>query len=103
MRVERGEILGLEGPSGSGKSTLPHLMAPLDVPTAGEVTIKGNQTSALSSKGHARLRRESVGMIFQRFHLWPSLSARGNVTLPMVEADSISAEEEVRVIDQLLD
>lgn len=85
LAVTPGEFLGLEGPSGSGKSTLLHLLAALDVPTAGTVTLQGRDPAAMSARERARLRLETVGMIFQRFHLLPSLSARANVTLPLVE------------------
>lgn len=85
LRVSPGEIVGLSGPSGSGKSTLLHLLAGLDVPSAGSVTLAGEDPASMSERGRARLRLEAVGMIFQRFHLLPSLSALENVTLPMIE------------------
>ena len=82
---ERG-ITGIAGPSGSGKSTLLHLLAALDSPTDGRVLFDGTDTATLSSTERTRLRLESVGMVFQAFHLLPSLSARANVAVPLVEA-----------------
>jgi putative ABC transport system ATP-binding protein len=85
LSIYRGEIVGLAGPSGSGKSTLLHLLAALDVPTEGTVTVDGNDTSTLSSRERTRLRLSTIGIVFQRFHLLPALSAKSNVALPLVE------------------
>ncbi|GAB7018535.1 ABC transporter ATP-binding protein [Halostagnicola bangensis] len=86
LDVERGTIVGLEGPSGSGKSTILHAVAGLLVPTAGTVSVLGTDLTALSDRGRTRVRRGHVGIVFQRFHLLPSLSARANVALPLVQA-----------------
>ena len=85
LTIERGEFVGLSGPSGSGKSTLIHLLAGLDEPTEGTVVLAGEDVSAISRTRLTRLRLEQVGIVFQRFHLLPSLSARANVALPLVE------------------
>ncbi|WP_137284515.1 ABC transporter ATP-binding protein [Halorussus salinisoli] len=85
LSVHRGEIIGLAGPSGSGKSTLLHLLAALDTPTNGTVHVDGQDTSALSSRERTRLRLTTIGIVFQRFHLLPALSAKSNVALPLVE------------------
>jgi putative ABC transport system ATP-binding protein len=85
LSVSPGEFLGLTGASGSGKTTLLHLLAALDTPTTGIVRLLGSDTSAMSSRRRAALRLEHVGIVFQRFHLLPSLSARANVALPLVE------------------
>jgi putative ABC transport system ATP-binding protein len=85
VSIARDEVVGVAGPSGSGKSTLLHLLAGLDTPTAGTVTLAGTETSSLRERGRARLRLEHVGIVFQRFHLLPALSARANVALPLVE------------------
>lgn len=90
--IQRGEFVGLSGPSGSGKSTLIHLLAGLDAPTSGTVTLAGKDVAALSQKELTRLRLEQVGIVFQRFHLLPSLSARANVALPLVERGIPKAE-----------
>ncbi|MCW8172700.1 ABC transporter ATP-binding protein [Natrialba swarupiae] len=73
-------------PSGSGKSTILHAIAGLLVPTAGSVEILGTDITRLSDHERTRLRRRHVGIVFQRFHLLPSLSARANVALPLVQA-----------------
>jgi len=83
--VKRGEVVGIAGPSGSGKSTLLHLLSGLDVPTAGTLTLAGEDIATLSSRQRAKLRLEHVGIVFQRFHLLDALSARANVALPLVE------------------
>jgi len=101
VRVERGEFVGLSGPSGSGKSTLVHLLAGLDTPTEGTVTLAGEDVSALSKSALTRLRLERVGIVFQRFHLLPSLSARANVALPLVERGVGKAERRERAADLL--
>ncbi len=85
LRVEQGEVVGIAGPSGSGKSTLLHLLGGLDTPTEGTILLNGQDTQTLSSQARTRLRLESIGLVFQRFYLFPSLSARSNVALPLVE------------------
>lgn len=86
LTVNAGEVVGIAGPSGSGKSTLLHLLAALDTPTSGSVTIRGTEIAALGSREQARFRRDNIGMVFQRFHLLPALTARENVALPLVQA-----------------
>ncbi|MDS0280795.1 ABC transporter ATP-binding protein [Haloarcula onubensis] len=86
VAIERNEVVGIAGPSGSGKSTLLHLLAGLDVPTSGRLTIDGTDISTLSTRQRAKLRLETVGIVFQRFHLLDALSARANVAVPLLEA-----------------
>ncbi|SDY75091.1 ABC transporter ATP-binding protein [Halopenitus persicus] len=85
LSVTRGEFVGLAGPSGSGKSTLLHLLAALDTPSTGSVTLAGRQTNTLSTRQRTKLRLDHVGIVFQHFHLLPSLSARANVATPLIE------------------
>jgi putative ABC transport system ATP-binding protein len=85
MTVNSGEVVGIAGPSGSGKSTLLHLLAGLDVPTDGTITLAGEDIASLSGRQRAQLRLDNVGIVFQRFHLLNALSARANVALPLVE------------------
>ncbi|MWV40009.1 ABC transporter ATP-binding protein [Natrialba sp. INN-245] len=85
LTIQPGEIVGLAGPSGSGKSTLLHLLAGLEVPTEGSVRFQQTDIASYSTRRRTRLRLEEIGIVFQRFHLVDSLSARANVALPLVE------------------
>ncbi|MGH3392457.1 MAG: ABC transporter ATP-binding protein [Actinomadura sp.] len=79
----RGAFTAIMGPSGSGKSTLMHCMAGLDTVTSGSAMIGGTELTGLPDKHLTRLRRDKVGFVFQAFNLLPTLSAAGNITLPM--------------------
>ncbi len=83
LEVRAGELVAVMGPSGSGKSTLMHLLAGLDKPTSGTVTVAGTELSALGDAALTRLRREHIGFIFQFFNLLPMLDAEENITLPL--------------------
>lgn len=85
IEVRRGETLGVAGPSGSGKSTLLHLIAGLDRPSDGRIELCGETISDRSDRDRTRIRRDHVGFVFQRFYLLPSLSARTNVAIPLIE------------------
>jgi putative ABC transport system ATP-binding protein len=95
------DFLALVGPSGSGKSTLLHLLAAVDRPTSGSVRMRGSEVSTLSDRLRARHRLLNVGLVFQRFHLLPMLTALENVELPMAEAGVRRAEREARAADLL--
>lgn len=84
LDIPRGDFLALMGPSGSGKSTLLHLIAGIDKPTAGKVTVLGEDLGRLSDKQMARWRSENVGYVFQTFNLIPVLTALENVELPLL-------------------
>src|SRR5215217_35265 len=86
LKVEPGKLTAVMGPSGSGKSTLMHLLAALDQPTDGHVTIAGTRLEQLSDTATTRLRREHIGFIFQFFNLLPMLSAEENIVLPLTLA-----------------
>jgi putative ABC transport system ATP-binding protein len=86
LEVGRGELTAVMGPSGSGKSTLMHLLAGLDRPTAGTVTIDGTDITQLNDTELTKLRRDHVGFVFQFFNLLPMLTAEENVTLPLAIA-----------------
>jgi putative ABC transport system ATP-binding protein len=88
------------GPSGSGKSTLMHLLAGLDKPTSGSVTIEGEELSRLDDKGLTRLRRDRLGFVFQAFNLVPVLTAEENITLPLTLA---GRKPDQQWLDQLID
>ena len=81
--VDRGESVAIVGSSGAGKSTLLALLAGLDLPTAGTVRLDGHELNSLDEDGRARVRAQSVGFVFQSFHLVPSLTAVENVMLPL--------------------
>jgi putative ABC transport system ATP-binding protein len=93
LRVEAGERIGLVGPSGSGKSSLMMLMGGLERPTSGRVFIAGSDLSTLDEDGLARFRRDSVGIVFQNFHLVPTMTAMENVALPAEFAGRADAFE----------
>jgi putative ABC transport system ATP-binding protein len=80
---ERGRFSAIMGPSGSGKSTLMHILAGLDRPTSGTVTIDGVELTGLDDAALTRLRRDKLGFVFQFFNLIPVLSAEENVELPL--------------------
>ncbi|SOD62526.1 putative ABC transport system ATP-binding protein [Streptomyces zhaozhouensis] len=82
----RGRFTAIMGPSGSGKSTLMHCMAGLDAITAGSARIGDTELSTLGDRQLTKLRRESVGFVFQAFNLLPTLTALENITLPMTIA-----------------
>ena len=81
--IPRGRFVAVMGPSGSGKSTLMHCMAGLDAVTSGQARVGDTELSGLDDKGLTRLRRDSIGFIFQAFNLLPTLTALENITLPM--------------------
>ncbi|MBM7491120.1 putative ABC transport system ATP-binding protein [Micromonospora luteifusca] len=82
--VQAGDYVALVGPSGSGKSTLMHLLGGLDRPTGGRLVIGGRDVNALAPPEMATLRNETIGFVFQAFHLLPRTSAVENVALPLV-------------------
>lgn len=83
LNVKRGESVGLVGPSGSGKSSLLMLMGGLERASAGQITVLGQDLTAMDEDGLARFRRGRMGVVFQSFHLIPTLTALENVALPM--------------------
>ena len=83
LEVESGQLVAVMGPSGSGKSTLMHILAGLDKPTSGTVTISGEEITALPDKQLTYLRRRHIGFVFQFFNLLPMLDAEENVVLPL--------------------
>ena len=83
LQVSRGEMVSIVGPSGSGKSTLLNLMGGLDRPTEGSVSVAGSDLSGLSDDGLTRVRRDTIGFIFQFFNLLPTLTSLENVALPL--------------------
>jgi len=83
LSVRAGELVAIMGPSGSGKSTLLTIAGTLEDPTAGRVSVEGQDTTTMSRNDRARLRRRSIGYVFQDFNLLAGLSAAENVALPL--------------------
>jgi putative ABC transport system ATP-binding protein len=92
ISVDAGSMVAVMGPSGSGKSTLLTIAGSLEEPTSGEVVVAGQELSKLSRNARARLRRRSIGFVFQDFNLLPGLTAAENVALPL-ELDGTSARK----------
>ncbi len=84
LDIHRGECTFIVGPSGSGKSTLLYLMAALDRPTSGSITIDGHALTEMSEAEQDAFRRARIGFVFQQFNLIPNLDAVGNVLLPFI-------------------
>ena len=101
VAVARGESLAVMGPSGSGKSTLLNLIAGLDRPTRGTITVGGERVDTLSETGLARFRRRQIGMIFQFFNLLDDMTVLDNVLLPAQLAGMPTAKARARA-DELL-
>ncbi|MDH3490406.1 MAG: ATP-binding cassette domain-containing protein [Gammaproteobacteria bacterium] len=102
FRIVAGESVAVVGPSGAGKSTLLALLAGLDLPSSGHVVLNGANLSELDEDGRAGVRAESVGFVFQSFHLVPSLNALENVMLPLELAGKDDARVAARgIIEQV--
>ena len=102
FQIFAGESVAVGGPSGAGKSTLLALLAGLDLPSSGHVLLNGRNLSDLDEDGRAGVRADSVGFVFQSFHLVPSLNALENVMLPLELAGQRDARPLARkIIDQV--
>lgn len=109
LSVEPGELVAIMGPSGSGKSTLLTIAGSLEAATSGQVLVDGVDLSSISRSGQAKLRRRSIGYVFQDFNLLPGLTAAENVSLPLeldgtgakaARAAGLAALEELGVAEQ---
>jgi putative ABC transport system ATP-binding protein len=86
IEIEAGKLTAVMGPSGSGKSTLMHILAGLDKPTSGSVTIAGSEITNMNDNELTHLRREHIGFVFQFYNLLPMLTAAENIRLPLLVA-----------------
>jgi putative ABC transport system ATP-binding protein len=104
LSAEEGAMVAVMGPSGSGKSTLLSIAGTLEEPTGGEVLVAGQAVAGISRNARARLRRRTIGYVFQDFNLLPGLTAAENVALPL-ELDGLSARKArvagLRALEQL--
>lgn len=102
LTLRRGESVAIIGPSGSGKSTLLSLLGTLDRPTSGTLVIGKTDTATLSDLELAKWRGRSLGIIFQQFHLMPSLTALENVSLPLeIAGDANASLKATRALDEV--
>jgi putative ABC transport system ATP-binding protein len=101
FQIEQGESVAIVGASGSGKSTLLSLLAGLDLPSAGQIDLMGQNLNLLDEDGRARLRGQLVGFVFQSFQLLPHLTALENVMLPLEIAGEPQAEARLSALEWL--
>ena len=101
LEVYDGEFLAIRGPSGSGKSTAMNLVGCLDIPSKGTIHLDAINIAHLSESDLAQIRGKKIGFIFQKFNLLPNLTAKGNVTLPLI-FQNIPEEERLDTAERLL-
>jgi putative ABC transport system ATP-binding protein len=101
LHINEGEIVAIMGRSGSGKSTAMHLLAGLEQPSGGHIFFRGQDIAGLDEDGLALWRRENIGLVFQAFHLIPTLSALENVAFPLYPAGVSTAERRQRATVRL--
>ena len=99
--IEQGEYVAIVGPSGCGKSTLLNLLSAIDAPTGGSVVIDGREIGRMNDRDATEFRLRTIGLVFQRFYLMPTLSARENIELPMAEARVPARERATRARELL--
>ena len=102
LEVQKGEFLSIMGPSGCGKSTLLNIMGLLDSPTSGTIEINGTRTEGMDDKELAAFRNQTLGFVFQSFHLINSLNVLDNVELPLLYR-KMSASERTALAKQVLE
>jgi putative ABC transport system ATP-binding protein len=100
VEVPKGRLTAVMGPSGSGKSTLMHILAGLDKPSSGSVTVAGTEITTLKDSELTKLRREHIGFVFQFFNLLPMLTAEENIRLPLsIAGEKPDKEQFAQLID----
>ena len=102
LTINKGEFVSIMGPSGCGKSTLLNIMGLLDSPTSGDIEIDGINVCGMSDKELAHFRNQKLGIIFQNFHLIPSLNVIDNVALPLLYRKGLSASERKSKAEKVL-
>jgi putative ABC transport system ATP-binding protein len=103
LHIPAGQFVSIMGPSGSGKSTLLNLVSALDVPSAGRITIDGQDIGTLDDDALTLFRRRKIGLIFQFFNLLPTLNATDNVLLPVMLERTVGARDRERALSILAD
>ena len=102
LLVQEGEFLAVAGPSGCGKSTLLHILGGLTGPTSGNVLVDGNDFSTMSDADRTRFRRHTIGFVFQRFNLLPTLTACQNITIAQhIQGNGFNPHRFDAVVDML--
>jgi putative ABC transport system ATP-binding protein len=104
LEIPAGQLVAVMGRSGSGKSTLLNLLAGIDTPTSGEIWLAGRELSRLSDDALTRMRRETLGIVYQFFNLLPTLSVRENVALPALlagERERSTLERADRLLEEV--
>ena len=101
LSLKAGEVVALVGPSGAGKSSLLHIAGLLEAPTGGEIFIEGVATSRLDDGAKTRIRRDTIGFVYQAHHLLPEFDALENVVLPQMIA-GVSKSEAAKEAERLL-
>jgi putative ABC transport system ATP-binding protein len=101
LHINNGEIVAIMGRSGSGKSTAMHLLAGLEQPSGGHIFFRGQDIAGLDEDGLALWRRDNIGLVFQAFHLIPTLSALENVAFPLYPDGVSTAERRQRAAKRL--
>lgn len=101
LKIKEKEFMAIMGPSGSGKSTMLQMIGCLDRPSSGKVFIDGTDISKLDDMKLARLRGQKIGFVFQYFNLYPSMTAQGNVELPMMIVEKEKEYREKKSLELL--
>ncbi len=101
VKIKNKEFVAIMGPSGSGKSTMLQMIGCLDRPTSGKVFLDGTDVSKLNDSQLARVRGKKIGFVFQYFNLYPTLTAQGNVELPMMIVEMDKKHRQKRALELL--
>lgn len=101
LKVKKNEFIAITGPSGSGKSTMLHMIGCLDRPSTGKIFLEEADVSKLNESQLARVRGKKIGFVFQYFNLYPTLTAQGNVELPMMIIEEDKKAREKRALELL--